>query len=785
MSVSSPEVTLRTAQRGSFARAFLQLGLLAATLTGALLLPAQPINGTWTSATSGGAWTDTTKWANGIVAGGAGSIADFSTINPSGVTITINANAANVTVGQILIGDTDNTNAVQLTLAPGFALTFDNNGAGALFYNVPSASNTAITGAVLLADDLTVHNAKTATNRFLEFRGDVSASSAGLKTITFNGTTPGNFTTFIAGASISDGAGQVGIVQSGAKTLQLYSVNTYTGGTRITNGGTVAITADTGLGAASSTLTFNNGTLSYIPAVAGAILARDIALESGGGTISLSTSTTNNTVNATGNISGVGGLTKTGSAALTLSGINTYEGGTTINQGNILISSDENLGAASGGITLNGGNLQFAASITTARPIVTTSTTSGGFSTNSAADAIVWTGDISGPGRINKSGSGKIHLQGNNTYEGGTFITNGTLHATTDANLGAPTGTLSLGSTTASAMLDMRSTSNSTRNVVLTGNATIGVSFSLTTSTWNGTFSGAGTLIKAYSGNLVLNGTGNYTGGTTVNAGTLTINGNFTTATGNYTVNAGKLNVNGQIAAPVAVQGGALSGSGRINSTVSIAAAGRLAFTLASSPAAHQPLLVDQAVTFESGATLELNGTDVPGGNTWTLVTAGSFTGPLPQLALPEGWQGSLAVVGQELRFTLDPFTTATQAWRELNFGSTEITELSAATADPDQDGWTNLVEYALGLDPLEPDGIAALTQGIEDGYLTLTFNSRATPDLTYSVEAADTLGTTWSSIWTRSSDQNTDGPVKVVDTVPVNSRPARFLRLHVETAAW
>jgi len=786
MSVSSPEVTLRTAQRGSFARAFLQLGLLAATLTGALLLPAQPINGTWTSATSGGAWTDTTKWANGIVAGGAGSIADFSTINPDGVTITINANAANARVGTMLVGDTNDTNAIQFASGNGFSIIFDNNGAGALFHNVPTASNTAITGPVLLADNITIQNDKATSSKFLDFRGNWSSETAGLKTITVTGNSAGRTTFNATTASISDGAGQVAITQASATTpLQLYSVNTYTGGTRITNGGTVAITADTGLGAASSTLTFNNGTLSYIPAVAGAILARDIALESGGGTISLSTSTTNNTVNATGNISGVGGLTKTGSAALTLSGINTYEGGTTINQGNILISSDENLGAASGGITLNGGNLQFAASITTARPIVTTSTTSGGFSTNSAADAIVWTGDISGPGRINKSGSGKIHLQGNNTYEGGTFITNGTLHATTDANLGAPTGTLSLGSTTASAMLDMRSTSSSTRNVVLIGTATMGISFSLTTSTWNGTFSGTGSLTKAYSGNLVLNGTGSYTGGTTVSAGTLTINGDFTTATGNYTVNAGKLNVNGQIAAPVAVQGGALSGSGRIASTVSIAAAGRLAFTLAASPAAHQPLTVDQAVTFESGATLELNGTDVPGGNTWTLVTAGSFTGPLPQLALPEGWQGSLAVVGQELRFTLDPFTTATQAWRELNFGSTEITELSAATADPDQDGWTNLVEYALGLDPLEPDGIAALTQGIEDGYLTLTFNSRATPDLTYSVEAADTLGTTWSSIWTRSSDQNTDGPVKVVDTVPVNSRPARFLRLHVETAAW
>jgi autotransporter-associated beta strand protein len=543
MSTTSSAPTHRSAQPGSPtpARAFLQLGLLAATLTSALLLHAQPINGTWIwnpVASGSASWSDTTKWADGVVAGGAGSIADFSTINPNGATITINANTANARVGTILVGDTNDTNAIQFASGNGFSIIFDNNGAGALFHNVPSASNTAITGPVLLADNITVKNDKGNSTRFLDFRGNWSSETAGLKTITITGNSAGRTTFNATTASISDGAGQVAVTQASATTpLQLYSANTYTGGTRITNGGTVAITADTGLGAASSTLTFNSGTLSYIPAAAGANLNRSIVLESGGGTLLTSSVTTNNAVNVTGNISGVGGLTKTGSAALTLSGINTYEGGTTINQGNILISTDENLGAATGGVTLNGGNLQFTASVTSARDIVTTSTSAGGFSTNSAADNVIWTGDISGAGRINKSGSGEIYLQGNNTYEGGTYITNGELHANTDANLGAASGLLSLSSAT----LDMRSSSSSTRNVTLTGTATMGISFSLTTSTWNGTFSGTGSLTKTYSGHLVLNGTGSYTGGTTVSAGTLTINGDFTTATGNYAVNAGKL----------------------------------------------------------------------------------------------------------------------------------------------------------------------------------------------------------------------------------------------------
>jgi len=575
MKTTSPKVAFR---RGKieFPRldhAFLQFGLLAIGLVSGLTAHAQSTNGTWTSATAGGAWTDTSKWAGGTVAGGAGSTANFSTINPSGVTIGVTVSTANARVGTLLIGDTDNTNAVQITASNGYSLIFDNNGAGALFHNVSSASNTAVSGPILLADSLTIKNDKADSAKFLEFRGTLSAETAGLKTITVTGSSAGR-TTFTSASSISDGAGQVAVTQASATSaLQLYGTNTYTGGTRITNGGTIAITADSGLGAASGTLTFNNGTLSYAPTAAGATLNRAIVLESGNGTLQSGS----NAINVTGNISGVGGLTKTGSAAVTLSGVNTYEGGTTINQGNVLIGSDENLGAATGGVTLNGGNLQFSASVTSARNTVTTSTSAGGFSTNSSA-SVVWTGDISGAGRINKSGSGEIYLQGNNTYEGGTYITNGVLRANTDANLGAASGLLSLNAAT----LDMRSSSSSTRNVSLTGNATVGVSFSSTTSTWNGAFSGTGSLTKTYSGNLVLNGTGSYTGGTTVSGGTLTINGDFTSATGNYAVNGGKMIVGsaGQLnaASSISVAAGTTfayhNNTQALSSTVNLAGAG-------------------------------------------------------------------------------------------------------------------------------------------------------------------------------------------------------------------
>ena len=61
------------------------------------------------------------------------------------------------------------------------------------------------------------------------------------------------------------------------------------------------------------------------------------------------------------------GLTKSGAGRLVLSGTNTYSGGTTVTGGTLSISTDQNLGAASSLLTLDGGALQTTAALTTAR----------------------------------------------------------------------------------------------------------------------------------------------------------------------------------------------------------------------------------------------------------------------------------------------------------------------------------------------------------------------------------------------------------------------------------
>ena len=57
-------------------------------------------------------------------------------------------------------------------------------------------------------------------------------------------------------------------------------------------------------------------------------------------------------------ITGTGSIAKTGAGVLTLSGVNTYAGGTTISAGAIAVTDDSNLGNVAGGLTFNGGTLR-------------------------------------------------------------------------------------------------------------------------------------------------------------------------------------------------------------------------------------------------------------------------------------------------------------------------------------------------------------------------------------------------------------------------------------------
>jgi autotransporter-associated beta strand protein len=387
-------------------------------------------------------------------------------------------------------------------------------------------------------------------------------------------------------STISGGA----LSKQGTGTLTLTNTNTYTGGTAI-NGGTLKVSADNNLGNASGGVTLSGGTLQTA-----ATFSTNRTLELvGNGALQADTGAT---LTVNGVISGNGGLTKTGGGTLTLTGTNTYTGGTAINGGTVAISSDANLGAAgppSLNVSMDGGTLQLLANASTSR-IFTLNAGGGTIDTNGFNYQIQ---EVRGTGGLTKTGAGMLYLTLSSAYTGGTTVSGGTLQGDTSTLRGdivnnasvvfhqtsngtysgtmSGTGSLTVsglsmtltGSNTYSGGTTIRGTVSTSRDDNL-GAASGGLrlnggtlrslaSFSSSraitlsdantnpnsrfdtngfTSTQNGDITGAGHLIKTGAGTLILGGSNSYTGGTTIEEGTL--RGNSASLQGNI-ANGGQL----------------------------------------------------------------------------------------------------------------------------------------------------------------------------------------------------------------------------------------------------
>jgi autotransporter-associated beta strand protein/T5SS/PEP-CTERM-associated repeat protein len=99
----------------------------------------------------------------------------------------------------------------------------------------------------------------------------------------------------------------------------------------------------------------------------------------------------------------------------------------------------------------------------------------------------------------------------------------------------------------------------------LQGNGTVNIGSNATTKlavnsgNFSGTITGAGGLVKDSSGTLVLSGFSQFTGGTTVDEGTLIVNGSLLTGLGTVQVNAGGTLGGTGFVGPVTLDGGTLS----------------------------------------------------------------------------------------------------------------------------------------------------------------------------------------------------------------------------------
>ncbi|AXK38762.1 hypothetical protein DWG20_04570 [Crenobacter cavernae] len=388
------------------------------------------------------------------------------------------------------------------------------------------AKDSAVTVAESATLDLDGHDQ---TIGSLAGAGDVALGSAKLTTGADNGST-----TFSG-----DIAGTGGLSKTGSGTLTLSGDNGYSGATHV-DGGTLkagkagALPQDSAVTVASGATLDLDGFDQSIGSLAG---AGNVAL----GSANLNTGGDNGSSTFSGDIGGTGGLSKTGSGTLTLSGVNNYSGGTAINGGVVQIASNGALGAASGGLSLNNGTLKVAESFSTARDIALAGEGRLDVATGKALSS---TGTVSGNGPLIKNGAGTLTLDGENTYHGGTVVNDGILQVASDAALGDASGDITLNGGTLQTTANM----GTDRKITLLSNSQL-LTDAGTTFTQNGGIDGSGRLFKAGTGTLVLTGTNTYSGGTTINGGDVQVADGSSLGTGTVLLNGGTLHTTETLAA--------------------------------------------------------------------------------------------------------------------------------------------------------------------------------------------------------------------------------------------
>jgi len=386
---------------------------------------------------------------------------------------------------------------------------------------------------------------------------EIQADSA--STLTLSGGITGAFSLTFDGAGNTTVSGVIGtgaLIKNGSGTLTLSGNNTYAGGTTL-NAGTLALGASSRLantgsvtvaggtfdvGAFSDTVgavTFQSGS---ITGTTGVLTGSSYALQSG-------------SVSAI--LGGTGALTKSTSGTVTLSGANTYSGGTTLNAGILAVSADTHLGGATGGLTFTGGTLQLGASFDTARTVAA-STGSGTIDTNGFNSTL--SGVLSGSTALTKSGTGTLTLSNAaNSYSGTLTVSAGTLNLTNSTALatatlsvssgatttfGTPSATATLGGLAGGGIVAFPSAFGNTLTLTVGGN-NVDTTFDGLLSTAAGSGNGFGDLVKTGSGTLTLTNAGNsYAGATNINGGLIKFNSlaNFgVTGFGSINLNGGGL----------------------------------------------------------------------------------------------------------------------------------------------------------------------------------------------------------------------------------------------------
>ncbi|MGC4013513.1 MAG: autotransporter-associated beta strand repeat-containing protein [Luteolibacter sp.] len=698
-------------------------------------------------------------------------------------------------------------------------------------------------GGTLSSDSTT---ARTLTNAWSSggLGGLGDATDTGALTISGAGTLTGNATfnvlstsasTQVLSGVITDGANSYSLTKTGATgSMQLSAANTYDGGTFINEGrltasniasyGTGAVTiASTGQAYLTASGTFTNpmsiaGT-GYVES-AGNLGAIRFTANTVSSAITLTADARITAYGSSGTLSGVIGESggarvlelggtfagATTGGTLTVSGANTYTGGTLVT--NALINMNNSAAFGTGPVTLTGaattGRITLANGVTLSNALTlgTNVGTSGRGSIELAATSA--TATLSGPITVNAGVTAGGHLltdasstltisgaitsastpivqrAGNVILSGGGSYTSYQITGLT--KIGAVNGmatnaTPSIG-VSAAGTLDLNGfnqtlggLAKSTNGATVTNNganpSVLTISYTGTTNTYDGTVvngTSAISLVKTGTGTFAVTGANTFTGGTTISAGVVQVGGAAGALGTGAVVNNSSLilarTAAGSFANAISGTGSVTqSGTGITTLTGALSYTGDTIVTSGTLSISADTLADGADVRIATGAVLDLN-------HSLTDTVRALYINGVAQ---PAGTYGSLTstATNKLASFTgsgvLNVGGVAGYAgWAATNAGG------QAANLDYDNDGIQNGVEYLMGQ---TGSGFTA-NPAIVNGKITWPKDPSAVA--TWVVEISSNL-----TSWTTATSGVVDLGTSIEYTVPTGD-PKRFARLRV-----
>lgn len=641
--------------------------------------------------------------------------------------------------------------------------------------------------------DGTAATAAWTSGRNAIFSAGTDATSA--YTVTVSGTqTAGNMT-----------------IEEGTVSFATGTVAVGAGNVTINSGATLSTDSSARLSAtAGATMTVNGGTVRTTPAAAnGTFMDTDflVALGVAGGTFSQTTANILNIVQdasapAVVRVTGPGGLTKTGAGVLAFAAPMDYLGPTIINDGELRIRTTANRLPINTAVTVNSpgilnlntvnqqiGSLSGDGAVGTgAGTLMITGSVNTVFSGALKNIANAGAGGVTtGNGRLIKDGIGSITFAGLNDINGSVIITNGTINIRPSASLCGPICDVTVNGGNLNLSNTLQVIENLSSSATLTtGNVNLGAGHTLvcsnvSNSSYSGTISGPGNIIKLNNGatqrTLTLSGANTYDGTTTINGGNISV-GNATAlgstvgytevGTANEVIFTGAA-VNFTCAEPFRIGGAGGSDGGVIavlasaaptlsgpftltaDSTITVSGSASAAF---SNPNAFTAL-ANQTLTLAGGANpvgqksvtgainLGSGGLTKTQSGEWILTGANSYTGPTLITAGSLLLSGSASIAGStnialssNARFDVSYLTTT------MALGASQT--LSLAGTNSVLNGNLNLAAGALAI--TYTNGLPSLsvtngTLALSGNVVTVTVSGATLPAGNYKLIARATAG--------------------------------------------